>query len=138
MDTAILDTDMLSEVLKRKDQQVLTTARNYLIRHRRLAFSAMSMYEVVRGLRANGATRRLAAFQKTVSSSDVFSISTNVLLRAAELWAEAYTNGHPRNDADLIIAATALEEGRVLATGNTAHYAWIPGLRLSDWRSSTP
>jgi len=31
MDAAILDTDILSEVLKRKDQQVLTTARNYLI-----------------------------------------------------------------------------------------------------------
>ncbi len=138
MDAAILDTDILSEVLKRKDQQVLTTARNYLIRHRRFAFSAMSMYEVVRGLWANGATRRLAAFQQTVASSDVFEISTNVLMRAAELWAEAHTNGHPRNDADLIIAATALEEGRVLATGNTAHYAWIAGIRLSDWRSSTP
>ncbi|HQZ69206.1 MAG TPA: hypothetical protein PLY87_29165 [Planctomycetaceae bacterium] len=49
----------------------------------------MSMYEVFRGLRANGATRRLAAFQQTVASSDVFSISTNVLMRAAELWAEA-------------------------------------------------
>ena len=35
----------------------------------------------------------------------------------------------------LIIAATALETGRVLVTGNTAHYAWISGLTLEDWRN---
>lgn len=35
-----------------------------------------------------------------------------VLMRAADLWAEARRLGHPRNDADIIIAATALEEGR--------------------------
>jgi len=42
--------------------------------------------------------------------------------------------GHPGRDADLIIAATALEHGRVLVTGNTLHFAWVPGLKLSNWR----
>jgi len=42
----------------------------------------------------------------------------------------------PHGDADLIIAATALETGRVLVTGNTAHYSWIPGLTLDDRRNS--
>ena len=37
-------------------------------------------------------------------------------------------------DADLIIAATALEHGRTLATGNAAHFSWINGLNLEDWR----
>ena len=33
-----------------------------------------------------------------------------------------------------IIAATALEHKRVLVTGNTAHFSWVPGLRVEDWR----
>ena len=48
MDATILDTDILSELLKRKDQQVLLHARRYLAAHRRFAFSAMTLYEVVR------------------------------------------------------------------------------------------
>jgi predicted nucleic acid-binding protein len=39
-------------------------------------------------------------------------------------------------DADLIIAATAMEHRRVLVSGNTDHFAWIPGLVLDNWRDS--
>jgi predicted nucleic acid-binding protein len=134
MDEALLDTDILSEVLKRKDQQVLAKASDYLTHHQRLAFSAITAYEIVRGLRAKRATRQLAEFLKTVSTSEVFPVGMPVLLRAAELWADAFAGGHPHADADLIIAATTLEHGRVLVTGNTPHFAWIPGLRLEDWR----
>jgi predicted nucleic acid-binding protein len=34
-----------------------------------------------------------------------------------------------------MIAATALLHNLVLVTGNTQHFAWIPGLKLDDWRS---
>ena len=44
-------------------------------------------------------------------------------------------SGHPQTDADLIIAATALEHSRVLVTGNTTHFAWIPSLTLENWRA---
>src|SRR5437868_4688582 len=134
MDEALIDTDILSEVLKRKDRQVLTAARQYLAAHQRLAFSAIAAYEIIRGLHAKRATRQLAAFLKTISTSEVFPVNMPVLMRAAELWADARSGGHPQDDADLIIAATALEQGRVLVTGNTTHFAWIPGLRLADWR----
>ncbi len=134
MDEALLDTDILSEVVKRKDQRVLTKARQYLAQHQRLAFSAITAYEIIRGLKATRALRQLAGFLKTVGTSDVLHVSLPVLMRAADLWAAARSGGHPHDDADLIIAATALEHGRVLVTGNKAHFAWIPGLRLEDWR----
>jgi len=134
MDEAILDTDILSEVLKCRDQRVLAKARQYLLEHQRLSFSDMTMYEIVRGMIANRATRQLGEFLNTVATSDVFSVSTPVLMRAAELWSDGRNNGHPHDDADLIIAATAIEEQRVLVTGNTSHYSWIDGLSLSDWR----
>lgn len=134
MRAAILDTDILSEVLKRKDPQVAAHAGRYLAVHGRLAFSAMAVYEILRGLLATQATRQRAEFLRIVGTSDVFPISTAVLERAAELWSAARNGGHPQADADLIIAATALEAGRVLVTGNTAHFDWIPSLDVEDWR----
>jgi tRNA(fMet)-specific endonuclease VapC len=134
VNAALLDTDILSEVLKRKDRRVLAKARQYLAQHQRLAFSAITQYEIVRGLQATRATRQLAAFLRTAGTSEVFAVSVPVLMRAAGLWADARAGGHPHGDADLIIAATALEHGRVLVTGNAAHYSWIPGLTIEDWR----
>jgi tRNA(fMet)-specific endonuclease VapC len=134
MDAGLLDSDTLSEVLKRKDQHVLAKAGQYLAQYRRLPFSAITAYEIIRGLRAKRATRQLAAFLRLLSTSEVFGISFPILMRAADLWADAQSGGCPRDDADLIIAATALEHGRVLITGNTGHFSWINGLRLVDWR----
>ena len=78
--------------------------------------------------------RQLTEFLSTVETSDVLPVSRRVLLRAAELWSEAHQFGHPKGDADLIIAATALEHQRVLVTGNISHYLWISDLNLEDWR----
>ena len=89
----ILDTDILSEVLKAKNNQVLAIAQQYLDQHHRFSFSAMTLYEVFRGLRASQATRSLSVFQETVATSDVLPISLPVLYRAAELWAEAGKGG---------------------------------------------
>jgi len=137
MDAAILDTDVLSEILKGKNAHVLSCARNYLAEHQRLAFSALTAYEIMRGLRAVGAEQQLEAFFAMLSTSDVFEVSMPVLSRAAELWAEATRSGHPRNDADLIIAATALTAGRVLITGNSRHFEWINGVTIADWHEQT-
>jgi tRNA(fMet)-specific endonuclease VapC len=41
-------------------------------------------------------------------------------------------------DADILIAATALEHGLLLATGNTAHLGRIPGLQVTNWRQPQP
>jgi tRNA(fMet)-specific endonuclease VapC len=138
MDAALIDTDILSEVIKGKHPQVLASAQTYLAVHQRLSFSAMTVYEVLRGMLASQASRQLAGFLAMVGSSDVRPVTLPVLVRAAELWAEARNNGYPCNDADLIIAATALESQRVLVTGNTAHFAWITELQQSDWRSAVP
>jgi predicted nucleic acid-binding protein len=134
MDFALIDTDILSEVLKSKNKRVVDRAGQYLQEHGRFAFSAITFYELTRGLLAAHATRQLSNFLTLVATSDVHPVSISVLERAARLWAEAYAAGNPRNDADLIIAATALESGRSLISGNIAHFSWISGLQVVDWR----
>ncbi len=131
---ALLDTDTLSEILKRKNSTVRRKAGVYLRQHGQFAFSAISRYEVVRGLRRKRATAQLQRFETFCQHSQIFAVNDEVLDRTADLWVTAYRGGHPRNDADLLVAATALEHGRVLVTGNAAHFAWIPGLTVEDWR----
>jgi tRNA(fMet)-specific endonuclease VapC len=137
MDEALLDTDILSEILKAKDKRILDIAEQYLAQHGRFAFSAITFYEILRGFRANQAARLTNEFLRLADSSEVLPISVPVLKRSADLWAYARQGGYPRNDADLIIAATALEARRVLVTGNITHFKWIAGLSLADWRSQS-
>lgn len=134
MPPSLLDTDTLSDILKQKNPTVTGHAAAYLALHGQFAFSSITRYEIVRGLKAKGATRQLTQFGMFCRHSLVLPVTDGILDRAADLWVTANRAGHPRNDADLVIAATALEHGLVLVTGNTTHFAWVPGLSLEDWR----
>jgi len=134
MDLSLLDTDVLSEVLKQKDARVVRRASEYLAEHGQFAISAMTRYEVVRGLKDKDATAQLARFDGFCSRSIVYPITDDILDRASDLWVVGRRQGHSHRDADLIIAATALVHGRVLVTGNRDHFAWIPNLTVVDWR----
>jgi predicted nucleic acid-binding protein len=89
MDASLLDTDALSEVLKGKDPRVLANAQTYLAQHARFAFSAVTAYEIIRGLKARRAVRQLTSFLRTLGTSTVYAVDMTVLLRAADLWADA-------------------------------------------------
>ena len=134
MDAALLDTDILSEVLKQRNAVVANKAANYLGIHGRFSLSAFTRFEIERGYKEKQAVRLLAQLAVFCQNSTVFEITDAVFERAADLWVLARQGGHPCGDADLLIAATALLQGRVLVTGNTLHFAWIPGLRIDDWR----
>jgi predicted nucleic acid-binding protein len=134
MDEALLDTDILSEVLKQRHPIVAHKAAQYLHAHGRFALSVFTRFEITRGYKEKNAVRQLQRFEVFCQRSIILPASDIVFEKAGELWVEARRAGHAHGDADLIIAATALESGRVLATGNTPHFAWISGLRLDDWR----
>lgn len=134
MELALLDTDALSEIIKLRDRFVLRKAIAYGQAGEPFAFSAMTRYEIIRGYRRLDATLQIARFAAFCEKSLVLAVSDAVLDRTADLWAMGRRGGFPHEDADLIIAATALEYGRALVTGNTTHFAWIPGLKLEDWR----
>ncbi len=134
MELALLDTDILSELLKLRDPIAQRNALQYQSEHGDLAFSAMTRYEIIRGLHLKKAATQLARFEAFCRHCLVLPITDAIFDRAAELWPRAHRAGHARNDADLLIAATAVEHGRVLVTGNEPHFAWIDELVLQDWR----
>jgi len=65
----------------------------------------------------------------------ILPVTDDILDAATDLWVTGRKQGLTPKDADLMIAATALYHSRTLVTGNTAHFAWVPGLALENWRN---
>jgi len=136
MELVLLDTDILSEVIKQRNANVVSKAATYLHVHGQFVFSAFTRFEIERGYKDKNATTLLSRFRIFCQNSFILPVDDRVFDRATDLWVFARQGGHPLADADLLIAATALEHGRLLATGNSRHFSWIPGLRLTDWRTA--
>ena len=132
---SLLDTDTLSEIVKLRNATVVQRALSYSRMVGPLSFSAFTRYEVLRGYKKQGASTQLGRFHVFCQKSGILPVTDSIWDRASDLWAEAQNMGRPCGDADLVIAATALEHQLTLVTGNTAHFSWIPGLVLEDWRT---
>lgn len=129
----LLDTDILSELLK-QHPFVLQRVRTYLAEHERLAFSIITRYELLRGLRAKQAWAQEAAFTRLCQASLIFPLTDQIVDRAATLYGELYRQGALLPDADLLIAATALDAQRTLITNNLAHFQRVPHLTSETWK----
>ena len=135
MDAALLDTDILNEVLKQKNSVVVGHAARYLGQYGQFAISSITRYEILRGLKEKCATSQLVRFEGFCRNTKILPVSDEVLDRTSDLWVAGRKQGLAPMDADLIIAATALIHDRTLITGNTSHFAWIPGLKIVNWRN---
>ena len=60
-------------------------------------------------------------------------LSTAETERFGELKAALEGHGERLADADLIIAATALEPNLVVVTGNLRHFGRVGGLQVENW-----
>jgi tRNA(fMet)-specific endonuclease VapC len=130
---ALLDTDILSELLK-QHPQVIHRARVYLAEHGRIAFSIITRYEILRGLKAKQAHAQEAAFDTLCQGCVILPLTDRVIDRAATLYAELYRRGALLPDADLLIAATALDAQLTVVTNNLAHFQRIPNLVVETWK----
>lgn len=81
---------------------------------------------------------RLDALQKTLT---YLPITTTVMHKAAELWADARKHGRPTADpreldCDVILAAQAIEAGGIVATENVGHLSrYVTALH---WQATAP
>jgi len=98
-----------------------------------LAFSIITRYEVLRGLHAKRATAQLAAFDRLCSVSTILPLTDAIVVRAAMIYADLHQRGALIGDADILIAATGLEQGLIVVTNNESHYQRIAGIQLENW-----
>jgi tRNA(fMet)-specific endonuclease VapC len=132
---ALLDTDILSEVLKRRDVNVQRHAQVYLADHGRFQFSIITRYEILRGLKAKDAFQQILAFDRQCARSIVLPLTDEIVIQAAEIYGLLKKQGAIIGDADILIAATAIVHDLTLVTGNLDHFRRISKLRCETWRS---
>lgn len=135
MKPALLDTDILS-ALMRRELAAVAQARDYLAVYPQLAISSITRYEILRGLNAKRATVQLARFEVLCASMQILPLTDAIIVRAAAIYANLYRGGQLIGDADILIAATAMEHGLVLITNNENHHSRIAGLPIGNWLKS--
>lgn len=129
----LLDTDTLSLFL-RNSPSVLATANNYLQVHQGFTLSIITRFEILRGLLVKNAARQIAKFESICSQSIVLNLNDKIIIKASDIYADLYQRGELIGDADILIAATAIENGLAVVTNNESHFQRITGLQVLNWK----
>jgi len=132
MNKAVLDTDTLSAIM-RQETAALSHARAYLSFYSQLTISIIMRFEILRGLNAKNATTQVAAFNSMCQAIQVLPLTDAVIVRAGKIYGKLHQTGQLIGDADILIAATCLQDGSEIVTNNTSHFARIPGLVVQNW-----
>ena len=96
----------------------------------------IAYYEIVRGLKAAGKTRRLVEFHALYSNFQHLFFdrdSYEVIEKATDIYDQLH-RGCQIEDDDIFIAAIALVNDCTLVTGNVRHFGRVEGLKLINWR----
>lgn len=139
MSRALLDTDILSEVLKNRDPTVAQAAADYLAKHGEFTVSVVSVMEIAYGLNRAGRTTQLEAFEATLGTTcNVLPFDVEAALLAGRIEAELEKAGAPIDAPDVMIAATAIGARLPVVTGNTPHFEAVRRMGYSvateNWR----
>ncbi len=134
----LLDTDILSEIIKGKNPVVTAKAAAYLAVHGRLTTSAISIAEIVYGLRRVGREDRLAQFETAANLADVIPFDDLTARLAGRINGDLVRRGRIIGMPDVMIAAVALRAAIPIVTGNQAHFQQVSNvgypLDIQNWR----
>lgn len=128
----IIDTDILSLYL-RNNPKVVGEAQKYLRQYGVFSFSVITRFEILRGMKARTASTRLDFFELFCQQNEVVELHDSVIIRASDIYANLYRRGELIGDADILIAATALERGIPVVTNNELHFNRISDLEVINW-----
>ena len=128
----LLDTDVLSNLM-RQHPMALKRAHVYLTQHRQLSFSVITRYEILRGLEAKNAHRKIKNFDLFCQANQILPLTDNVIQQAAKIYGDLHRDGQLIGDADILIAATAQIHKLPLVTNNQAHFGRITNLAIENW-----
>jgi|ERR1017187_4720592 predicted nucleic acid-binding protein len=142
MTKAILDTDILSEVMRAKNSHVARNAAEYLREHSRYSLSVMTVAEMVMGWHKIRDKSRTSVLSTFFERHDVIPVGVEEATLAGKIIGDLERLGMPIGTMDPFIAATAIVRELPLATGNTKHFNRIIELgyplEIQNWREALP
>ena len=126
----LLDTNIVTAILK-KDRRIQHILRDVDLQAE-ILMSGITYYEIKRGLLAAHATRKIVEFEELCQEIDVIVPDLGILEQASELYADLKPKGRLLEDADIIIAATALFKQLILVS-NDSDLLRVEHLVLENW-----
>ena len=138
MTAALVDTDILSELIRAKNTRVAARATESITRGGPLAISAVTVMELAKGLEKVGRANVLDAYLSRLRPLQVLKFTAQEARLAGVIYGALERTGTSIGRADPMIAATALVHDLTLVTGNVDHYQRIRSLghplRVENWR----
>ena len=132
MKRCTLDTNIITAFLK-NDSRVVERVSDYLEFFDKLTINIISYYEILRGLKDIGNEEKLRRFDKFIQENELVFIKKDTIEKAAEIYAYLKKEGNLIEDADILMASTAIVEDLVLITNNIKHFKRVKGLRIDNW-----
>jgi predicted nucleic acid-binding protein len=132
----LIDTDLLIN----QEHGVGSPIVEHLLGEEDRAISVITVSELLHGVhRASGArrTRRGAFVEHLLAGLRAIPITDPVARVHADIWAQLAAKGQTIGAHDLWIGATAVAHGLAIATGNSADFKRIAGLRVISPNSSS-
>lgn len=127
-----MDTNIITAFLK-GNPTVVNQVKQYINEYGSISLSIISYYEILRGLKALGSKKKLQAFDRFINDCEVEELDRSVIEKAADIYVKLKTHGELVEDADILIAATAMNKGLVVVTDNERHFKRIKGLEIGNW-----
>ena len=129
----LLDTSVYSQRL-RKNPVSGVVSRWRASGDRPLAASAICEAELLFGLYKADSKRLWLEYEKYLKNRiTILPVSTVEAETFAEIKTQLVSQGIPKSDFDILIAATAKTHGLILATLNAKDFVPMPGVAVEDW-----
>ena len=126
----MLDTDTCRFLIRGGGERLQSQVRKHA---GSLCVSAMTSAELRYGALKKGSPRIMESVSFLLDLLPSVPWGEDAAERYAEIRVALESAGTPIGHMDMLIAASALAEGCVLVSRNTAHFSRIPGLVIEDW-----
>lgn len=140
MRKALLDTDMLSELIRGHDRTVVWRGTGYARVHGVFTFTSVTTHEIVFGLKSKGAHSQVEQAVRLLRQNEEITPIAKDYFDAAGLRASARRLGLAVHFPDSLIASVAIRLGLRLVTGNTGDFEAIQRtgapLMIENWRDA--
>ena len=127
-----LDSNAVSDILRRRPD-VLIRYEKETQKRSKIAICDIVYYEVVRGLEAINAKRKIKEFLAMYEKMEHLPLDMKAIERAIDIYVNLH-KGHQIEDNDIYIAAIAMANDCTLVTANEKHFSRVEGLQCENWR----
>ena len=131
----LLDTDILSNLLKRAPSTILI-AKLASVPPEQQFTSSITLGELVYGayrIQGRGSSLLEKLEETLLPNLPVLPFDAAAARHYGEVRADLEQKGRSIGDADLRIGAIGLANSFAIVTGNVRHFQRIPGLRVENW-----